>query len=60
MRGQASRLPRVNQSRGDLVQATDLHISYNWEMEWGQVAIFFAVACFAAIVLFMVYRKPQA
>jgi len=29
-------------------------------MEWGQVAIFFAVACFAAIVLFMVYRKPQA
>ena len=24
VRGQASRLPRVNQSRGDLVQATDL------------------------------------
>ena len=36
------------------------NIFYNWEMEWGQVAIFFAVACFAAIVLFMVYRKPQA
>jgi len=35
------------------------NIFYNWEMEWGQVAIFFAVACFAAIVLFMVYRKPR-
>jgi len=34
------------------------NISYSSEMEWGQVGIFFAVACFAAIVLFMV--KPQA
>ncbi len=25
---------------------------YSTEMEWGQVIIFFAVACFAAIVLF--------
>jgi hypothetical protein len=36
------------------------NISYNKKMEWGQVSIFLAVACFAAIVLFMVNRKPHA
>jgi hypothetical protein len=28
-------------------------------MDWDQVSIFFAVACFAAIVFFMIYRKPR-
>ena len=35
------------------------NISYSSAMDWGQVSIFFAVACFAAIVFFMI-RKPQA
>ncbi len=39
------------------LQVTDLQYPYSRQMEWGQVIIFFAVACFAAIVLFMVYRK---
>jgi hypothetical protein len=30
------------------------------KMYWGQVSIFFAVACFAAIVFLMIYRKPHA
>ena len=35
------------------------NISYSSEMDWDQVSIFFAVACFAAIVFFMIYRKPR-
>ena len=29
---------------------------YSRKMEWGQLSIFFAVACFAAIALFMISR----
>ena len=36
------------------------NISYSGEMDWGQASIFFAVACFAAIVFFMIYRGPKA
>src|SRR5215472_6325185 len=35
-------------------------ISYNWRMDGGQVSILVAVACFAALVVFMVCRKPRA
>ena len=38
---------------------TSPNISYSSAMDWGQVSIFFAVACFAAIVFFMI-GKPQA
>jgi hypothetical protein len=32
------------------------NILYSRKMEWGQLSIFFAVACFAAIALFMISR----
>ena len=32
------------------------NILYSGKMEWGQLSIFFAVACFAAIALFMISR----
>jgi hypothetical protein len=35
-------------------------IAHSGTMDWAQVGIFFAVATFAGIVLFVMYRKPPA
>ena len=36
------------------------NISYSGRMDWAQVSILLGVASFAAIVLFVMYRKPHA
>ena len=35
-------------------------ISCGGKMDWGQTSALFGLACFGAIVFFMVYRKPPA
>jgi hypothetical protein len=46
-------------SCGDLLEQQTYNISYSSKMDWAQVSILFGVASFAAIVLFVMYRKPH-
>jgi hypothetical protein len=45
---------------GYLLQATSFEIFHSGKMIWGEVGAFFSLACFGALVLFMVRREPEA
>ena len=45
---------------GYLLQATSFEIFHSGKMIWGEVGALFSLACFGALVLFMVRREPEA